>query len=153
LFSINSVPSKDFNPEALLSKCSFGSHSEERENVETVLSGFKENKARLHVLADDSGILYGFVLLKYASIGLRKHCVVIDFLFTSSEHRKCIFGKLNNLTVSEFLFHYVVASAKEIDSIVPVEFIALCPIVDDLLPMYGEWGFELLDESWMFLKI
>jgi GNAT superfamily N-acetyltransferase len=152
--SINSVEIGGFDADLALSKCEFGNYPEELINAKDAFKGFAENRTRLHVISDDiSGDIVGFVVLHLSHAAAKNNCLVIDFLFVSHSYRKKQCPEFGDQKISEFLLNYVIECAREVDSIVPVSFIALRPADDKLLPFYGAYNFELLDEFWMFLQI
>ena len=152
--SINSVEIGGFDTDFALSKCEFGDYPEELINAKDAFEGFAENRTRLHVLSDDtSGNIIGFVVLHLSHAAAKSNCMVIDYLFVSNSYRRKICSEIGNQKISDYLLNYVIECAREVDSIVPVSFIALRPADDKLLPFYGAYNFELLDEFWMFLQI
>jgi hypothetical protein len=152
--SLNSIEKDGFDIKLALSKCEFGDHAEEMVNAEDTFTGFAENRTRLHVISDDSnGKIVGFVVLHFSPAGAKANCVVLDYLFVSNSYRKITYWEIGGQKISDYLLNYVFDCAREVDSIVPVSFIALRPADDKLLQFYGAYDFELLDEQWMFSKI
>jgi hypothetical protein len=153
-FSINSVEIDRFNTDLALSKCEFGDYPEEQINAKDAFDGFAKNHTRLHVISDDtSGNIIGFVVLHLSHAAAKSNCMVIDYFFVSHSYRKKKCLEIGDQKISDLLLNYVIECAREVDSIVPVSFIALRPADDKLLPFYGAYNFELLDEFWMFLQI
>jgi len=145
-------PSRGFlHPGTFLKKFNY-TDDNERQYVTQIAKLAGNGNTRIHLLADNDNIPYGFIALSLSHL-LDQPCLKIDYLFTSKEHRGISFEELG-MKVSEHLMDFAINTANEIDSRAPVRFISLLPCHDKLVSYYGEWGFRKLDKTgWMFLKI
>lgn len=150
-------PSRSFlHPQAFFKKITC-IDSDEKNYSAQLLKRAVRNQTRFHlcISASDNKV-HGFVAISAAThkAVVDTCCIVIEYLFTSPEHRGRIFEELGQKRISEYLIDYSIEIAKEINSNVPFRYIALHPVHDKLLPLYVSLGFKPLDNSgWLFFKI
>lgn len=124
----------------------------ERQYVCQIAKLAKSRQTRIHLLASDDNTPHGFVALS-ASLLMDQPCVVIDYLFTSKQHRGVVFQELG-MKISEHLLAFAIRTATEINDTITIRYVALIPGHERLAAFYGPWGFRRLDKTdWMFLRI
>lgn len=81
-------------------------------------------------------------------------CVVIEYLFTSPDHRSLTFEKLGNKRISEYLIDYSIELAQEMNSNIPFRYVAIYPVHEKLSVFYRSLNFRAFDKSgWLFFKV
>lgn len=145
-------PAESFlHPGTFLKKFTY-SDDNERQYVRQVAKLAFNRKTRIHLLANEANIPCGFTALSISHL-LDQSCLVVDYLFTSKEHRGISFDDLG-MKISEYLVDFAINTAREINDRAPIRYIALMPGHDKLISFYGSWGFKNLDKTgWMFLRI
>jgi hypothetical protein len=143
-------------PKAFFARTSCGDNDEINYCTQ-VLKRAARNQTRLHlcVTAADNRIS-GFVALSAArhKAVVDTSCIVIDYLFTSSEYRGVAFEELGNKRISEYLIDYSIEIAHEMNSNVPFRYLALYPVHEKLSDLYRALDFKAFDNSgWLFFKI
>jgi hypothetical protein len=102
-------------------------------------------------LADDAAKSYGFVALSLA-VSQNRPSLVIDYLFTSHQHRGVIFEDVGG-KISDYLLGFTIQVALMFRQQVPLRFIALQPATPELEKFYRRRSFLKLDAThWMFLR-
>lgn len=103
-------------------------------------------------MADDGGNSYGFIALSL-DVSDNRPSLVIDYLFTSLQHRGITFSDLG-AKISDYLIGYSVQLAELFRESVPLRYISLHPATLELDTFYRKRGFTKLDATqWLFLRL
>ncbi len=152
VFSVTSPAESFLRPQPFLNKLQFAD-DHERQYVRRIAKLAIDNKSRIYLLTNEVDTVYGFIALSLAST-ISMPCVVIDYLFTSLPYRKTQYAELDHRKVSEHLLDVAVIIAREVDTRLPVNYIALQPAHDKLVNFYQMFEFKRLHlKDWMFLRI
>ena len=145
-------PSPSFlQPQSFLRKLKFRD-DHERQYVRQLAKLALSNKLRIHLLTDADCCPVAFVALSFENIA-GSLCLVVNYLFSSVPYRTQIFTELNGKKISEYLLEVTGQMAREINTHVPIHYLALQPAHEKLERFYADLGFtRLRHKEWMFLK-
>lgn len=125
--------------------------NDERNYVVQVVKLASNDRTRIHLLADEDRKSYGFIALSI-DVSDNRPSLVIDYLFTSLQHRGVIFSDLG-AKISDYLIGYSVQIAELFRQSVPLRYISLHPATLELDLFYRKRGFTKLDSTdWLFLR-
>jgi hypothetical protein len=139
-------------PQSFLKQLQFRD-DHERQYVKQISKLALSNKLRIHLLTDADCSPVAFIALSFEQIA-GSLCLIVNYLFTSVPYRTRIFAELDDKKISEYLLEVIGQMAREINTHVPIHYIALQPAHEKLEQFYSDLGFtRLRHKEWMFLKI
>ena len=151
-FSIINPSPQLLHPQTFLKRLQFRD-DHERQYVKQLAKLALSNKIRIHLLIDVACCPVAFVALSFENIA-GSLCLVVNFLFTSVPHRNERFTELDGKKISEYLLDVTGQIARNINTHVPVHYLALQPAHEKLERLYTNLGFtRLRHKEWMFLKV
>lgn len=155
MFTLSLAAGRELYPKgSLLPRLCF-SDSDEQNLASQFFQIGRSKRTNIHVLKKDD-IPFGFVAL---SVGVFNDVpsIFIDYLFTSEPYRKLTYPDLGEtpLKVSQYLVGKTLEMAWDVNSKVPIRYIALFLADDRLADFYEEHGFEHAEGAtgWMSQKV
>jgi len=81
--------------------------------------------------------------------------IQIDYIFVDYEYRKKSLDEIGKISISKYLILHAIKITKEIKELIGVKYLTLYPDKENqkLIERYREFGFILLKNSWLFVKI
>ena len=139
------------HPTVFLKKIEFADDNE-RQYVKQLAKRTLSDKNRIYLLTNEVDTVFGFVALSVSTIQ-DVPCIVINYLFCSLPYRNQTFTELNG-KISVHLIERAIQIAREVNTHVPIHYLALQPAHEKLEAMYAELDFKSLHhKDWMVLKI
>ena len=124
----------------------------EKELLDNALSRAVENKSRLHILYDErdnNSIPCGLISLNFEMVGSFSS-LSVDYIFVSNSYRGIYFEEIKS-KISFFIFNFVIQEALLANKISPLDAITLSPINECVSKVYKEFGFDNIDDGWLYI--
>jgi GNAT superfamily N-acetyltransferase len=126
-------------------------------NEETFIKGICKRVTKstsvLYLLKNNDEIL-GLLSLSVTTFMKDSPSLQIDYIFVNEAYRGKKLEVLDNDKTSQYLIHYAVKTAKEIQTKVGLKYLVLLPDNDRLTKIYEDIGFtKFQDTDWMLIKL